>query len=68
VIFQTIGVACVEANDCMFSVLEFCDDDFFAELEALIVLLGPKECLLPSIDGEVHSKLKHYLKNVFKLF
>lgn len=32
--------------------IEFDDNDFYAELEATIVLLGPKEALLPSGDGE----------------
>jgi DNA mismatch repair protein MSH2 len=36
-----------------FSVSEFVDDDFFVELEAIVVLLGPKECILPSADGDV---------------
>ncbi|XP_053958336.1 DNA mismatch repair protein spellchecker 1 [Anastrepha ludens] len=49
---RRLGVAFVEQNDCQFHVLEFIDNDFFTELEAMVVLLGPKECLLPSIDGE----------------
>lgn len=51
-----VGVASVEQNDCLFQVLEFVDDDFFTELEATVVLLGPKECLLPQEDGEVSTK------------
>ncbi|XP_031627538.1 DNA mismatch repair protein spellchecker 1 [Contarinia nasturtii] len=49
---KTIGVACVEQNEQTFSVIEFDDNDFYSELEATIVLLGPKEAILPSIDGE----------------
>ncbi|KAH8410004.1 hypothetical protein KR009_004011 [Drosophila setifemur] len=49
---RRVGVASVEQNDCKFQLLEFLDDDFFTELEATVVLLGPKECLLPSVDGE----------------
>ncbi|EDW57604.1 DNA mismatch repair protein spellchecker 1 [Drosophila virilis] len=49
---RRVGVAAVEQNDCSFQLLEFVDDDFFTELEATVVLLGPKECLLPSADGE----------------
>lgn len=49
---KKIGLASVEQNDCLFMVTEFADDDFFTELEATVVLLGPKECLLPKIDGE----------------
>ncbi|XP_062142962.1 DNA mismatch repair protein spellchecker 1 [Drosophila sulfurigaster albostrigata] len=49
---RRVGVAAVEQNDCTFQLLEFVDDDFFTELEATVVLLGPKECLLPSAEGE----------------
>ncbi|XP_055848504.1 DNA mismatch repair protein spellchecker 1 [Episyrphus balteatus] len=49
---KKIGLVSVEQNDCLFLVTEFVDDDFFTELEATVVLLGPKECLLPKIDGE----------------
>ena len=49
---KTVGMACIETNDRTFSVTEFADDDFFGELEALIVLLGPKECILPGMDGD----------------
>ncbi|XP_067621349.1 DNA mismatch repair protein spellchecker 1 isoform X2 [Eurosta solidaginis] len=52
---RRLGVAFVEQNDCQFHVLEFVDNDFFTELEAMVVLLGPKECLLPSADGEYSS-------------
>lgn len=49
---RRVGVAAVEQNDCTFQLFEFVDDDFFTELEATVVLLGPKECLLPAADGE----------------
>ncbi|XP_013099800.2 DNA mismatch repair protein spellchecker 1 [Stomoxys calcitrans] len=52
---RKVGVAAVEQNDCLFQVLEFVDDDFFTELEATVVLLGPKECLLPSQEGEYEA-------------
>lgn len=63
---RTVGVASVEQNDCLFQVLEFVDDDFFTELEATVVLLGPKECLLPSPEGEVRMALNKMLLFVFK--
>lgn len=49
---QQIGVACIDANERLISVTEFDDDDFFSELEALLVLLGPKECVLPSSESD----------------
>lgn len=52
---KKLGLASVEQNDYLFQLMEFIDDDFYTELEALIVLLSPKECLLPSKEGEVSS-------------
>lgn len=52
---RIVGIACIEANERLMSVMEFIDDDFFAELEAIVVLLSPKECLIPSIEGDVSS-------------
>lgn len=49
---KKIGVASIDANERVISVIEFFDDDFFSELEALVVLLGPKECVVPVGDGE----------------
>ncbi|KAG4080064.1 hypothetical protein HA402_014504 [Bradysia odoriphaga] len=49
---KKVGVASVDANERLISIIEFIDDDFFSELEAIIVLLGPKECVLPTADGE----------------
>lgn len=43
----------MELNERLFSVTEFDDDDFCTELEAVVVLLGPKECIVPNIEGEV---------------
>lgn len=58
---KKIGVVSIDANERVISVIEFVDDDFFSELEALIVLLGPKECVLPSDDGEF-QKIKKLLE------
>lgn len=49
---RTVGVASIDANERVISIIEFVDDDFFSELEALIVLLGPKECVVPAADGD----------------
>lgn len=54
---RNVGVVAVDQNDCLFQVLEFVDDDFFTELEATVVLLGPKECILPSQEGEVRFSI-----------
>lgn len=58
-----IGVACVEQNERKFSVIEFEDNDFYAELEATVVLLGPKEAVLPSIEGEFERIAKLLERN-----
>lgn len=60
---QTIGIACVEQNEQTFSVIEFDDNDFYSEFEATIVLLGPKEALLPSSDGEFERMSKVLERN-----
>ncbi|XP_055709286.1 DNA mismatch repair protein spellchecker 1 [Phlebotomus papatasi] len=49
---NSVGLSCIETTDRIFSLIEIVDDDFFTELEAIVVLLGPKECLLPSKEGE----------------
>lgn len=54
-------MACIEQNERTFSITEFEDDDFFTELEATVVLLGPKEAILPSVDGEF-AKMKTVLE------
>uniref|UniRef100_A0A1A9VQD0 DNA mismatch repair proteins mutS family domain-containing protein n=1 Tax=Glossina austeni TaxID=7395 RepID=A0A1A9VQD0_GLOAU len=58
---RKVGAAAVEQNDCVFQVLEFVDDDFYTELEATVVLLGPRECLLSASDGE-HEPIKNLLE------
>lgn len=49
---RVIGIACIETNERIFSVSEFVDDDFYTELEAMVVILGPKECIIPTGDFE----------------
>ncbi|XP_058120006.1 DNA mismatch repair protein spellchecker 1 [Anopheles ziemanni] len=49
---RTIGLGFIDVNERRMAVVEFVDDDFYTELEALIVILGPKECLLPSVSAE----------------
>lgn len=49
-------LVCLAFVDCLeqeFALAEFVDDDNLTELEAFIVLLAPKECLLPSKDNDV---------------
>ncbi|KAL5010021.1 hypothetical protein ScPMuIL_012326 [Solemya velum] len=59
---QLVGVGYADATTRKFIVSEFTDNDQFSNLEALIVQLGPKECLVSS--GELTSdvgKLKQVL-------
>ncbi|XP_063702995.1 DNA mismatch repair protein spellchecker 1 [Culicoides brevitarsis] len=57
---KNLGVACLD-NNRIFHIMEFVDDDFFSELEAIAVLLSPKECLLPSTDGD-YAKIQMILE------
>ncbi|XP_055551024.1 DNA mismatch repair protein spellchecker 1 isoform X2 [Wyeomyia smithii] len=58
---KVVGVACVETNERILSVSEFTDDDFYSELEALVVILGPKECIIPTKDPE-YARIETMLK------
>ncbi|KAL5278124.1 MSH2 family protein [Megaselia abdita] len=57
-----MGIAFIDMNEYEFQVAEFVDDDFFAELESVLVCLAPKECLVPSLDGEYYSKINQILE------
>lgn len=57
-----MGISFVDTNEFEFQVAEFVDDDFFAELESVLVCLAPKECLVPSLDGEYYSKINQLLE------
>ncbi|XP_012537376.1 DNA mismatch repair protein Msh2 [Monomorium pharaonis] len=47
---RVVGLSCVDVISTLISVTEFQDNESFSNLEALIVTLAPKECLL--IQGE----------------
>ncbi|XP_050084403.1 DNA mismatch repair protein spellchecker 1 [Anopheles aquasalis] len=58
---RSIGLGYIEANEWTMAVVEFVVDDFYSELEALIVTLSPRECLLPTVGGE-YEKIEQVLK------
>lgn len=58
---RLIGLGFVDVNERRMGVIEFVDDDFYTELEALIVLLSPKECLLSNAAGE-HERIEQIMK------
>ncbi|CAC5426826.1 MSH2 [Mytilus coruscus] len=59
---RVVGVGYADATLRKFMVSEFTDNDQFSNLEALIVQLGPKECLLGTGDSAIENgKLKQVL-------
>lgn len=54
-----VGVGYVDVAGQEIRVAEFNDTEAFSNLEALVVQLSPKECLLPSGDhGPTGARLK----------
>lgn len=64
VLSQFVGLSCVDTVSTLISVCEFKDDDSFSNLEALLVTLAPKECLL--IQGDANPEF-NALKQVCNL-
>lgn len=58
-----VGLSCVDTVSTLISVCEFKDDDSFSNLEALLVTLAPKECLL--IQGDANPEF-NALKQVIE--
>ncbi|XP_052811979.1 DNA mismatch repair protein Msh2-like [Mya arenaria] len=60
---KLVGVGYADATLRKFLVTEFTDNDQFSNLEALLVQLGPKECLIASSDvSNDGGKLKEVLE------
>ena len=57
-ILQRIGITLIDMVEHKFSVSEFPDDDYFTNLEGIIVQFGPKECLIPGDNTPESSNLK----------
>ncbi|KAG7172893.1 DNA mismatch repair protein Msh2-like, partial [Homarus americanus] len=47
---RVVGVGFVDVTSRLMTVSEFSDNDTFSNLEALVVQLGPRECLVPMGD------------------
>ena len=61
-ITKVVGVGYIESTTRKMYVSEFQDGDSFNNLEALLVQLGPKECLIPNGDlGPSGEKLKEVI-------
>ncbi|KAK8734550.1 hypothetical protein OTU49_005875 [Cherax quadricarinatus] len=59
---RVVGVGYVDVTGRLMTVSEFNDNDTFSNLEALVVQLGPRECLIPMGDmGPDGAKLKQVL-------
>ncbi|XP_058455640.1 DNA mismatch repair protein spellchecker 1 [Malaya genurostris] len=58
---KVIGISCVDTHERQFLVSEIIDNDFYSELEALIVILSPKECILPTADSQ-YERIINLLK------
>ncbi|XP_053675330.1 DNA mismatch repair protein spellchecker 1 [Anopheles nili] len=58
---RTVGLGFIDVDERRMALIEFVDDDFYTELEALIVQLGPKECLLPNISPE-YERIEQVMK------
>ncbi|XP_050392192.1 DNA mismatch repair protein Msh2 [Patella vulgata] len=58
---KMVGVGYADATVRKFCVCEFHDNDQYSNLEALLVQLGPKECVLGTSELTADTKLKQVL-------
>lgn len=55
-------MSAIDSNERIFHVCEFTDNEFFSNLESVLVQFGPCECLIPSRGSEAKTKLEKILK------
>lgn len=58
---QLLGVSYINIDERIFSICEFTDNEFFSQLESLIIQMSPRECLIEGNDLQSSSRLKTIL-------
>ncbi|XP_046847802.1 DNA mismatch repair protein Msh2-like isoform X2 [Xenia sp. Carnegie-2017] len=60
---KVLGAACIDVSERSISVCEIADDDQFSNVEALLVQMGPKECIIQANDKSADAvKLEEVIK------
>jgi DNA mismatch repair protein MSH2 len=58
---KKLGIAAINVTEHSIHVAEIEDSSFFNELESILVLLSPKECIVPSSAGD-YEKIKEIVE------